>query len=289
MIWRLTLLLAGALWLCGCGAPDAARDWPAPSPAIWQVTAPEGAHSGWLFGTVHALPDDIPWRSAALDEALGRSGVLVVEIADLDDGSAARSAFDAVSREPGLPPLIDRLPKSGRERLEGVLADAGVGRNAYAGIKTWAAALMLASTLRDYDPANGVDRVLIDQAEHVAGLESFSEQYASFDSLSRQAQVALVRAIVEEPGGARQDARIEAWLTGDLDSLDSLSEEALLTDPELRQTLLVERNHAWARQIAALIAQGRRPFVAVGAGHMLGEEGLPALLDARGFRVARLQ
>jgi len=53
--------------------------------------------------------------------------------------------------------------------------------------------------------------------------------------------------------------------------------------------LFTGRNRAWSGRIAAMMEQGARPFVAVGAAHMAGPEGLPALLLAKGYRVARVQ
>ena len=42
-------------------------------------------------------------------------------------------------------------------------------------------------------------------------------------------------------------------------------------------------------RIAQLLEAGQRPFVAVGTGHMIGEDGLPALLAERGYTVRRIQ
>jgi uncharacterized protein YbaP (TraB family) len=134
--------LALALALAGCGAP--ARDWPDPSPALWEVSGPGGAH-GWLFGTIHSLPDGAEWRTAPLSRALAESSLLVVEIADLDDAQAAKAAFDRLATTPGLPPLSRRVPAAGRPALAMFLERAGLADDSFPHTETWGAAIALAS------------------------------------------------------------------------------------------------------------------------------------------------
>ena len=55
------------------------------------------------------------------------------------------------------------------------------------------------------------------------------------------------------------------------------------------EALLVARNRAWAKRVAAMLREGKRPFVAVGAAHVVGAKGLPALLGADGFQLKRIQ
>ncbi len=287
-------LLAGALALAGCAPSEAERDWPAPSPALWAVSGPAGepgngvAPVAWLFGTIHALPGALEWRTPALTASLARSGVLVVEVAELGDSAAAAEAFALRSRSPGLPPLLERVPATDRPALAAALESAGLSERAFAGVESWAAALQLANGLRRYDSANGVDRELIGDARRVIGLESFDRQFALFDALPPEAQGHLLVAVARE-ATAEQDERIAAWLTGDISALVSFGEDGLLADPVLREALLLTRNRAWAERIAALIEAGERPFVAVGAAHMPGPEGLPALFAARGYAVRRVQ
>jgi uncharacterized protein YbaP (TraB family) len=283
---RRLLALAGALALAACGAP--ARDWPAPSPALWELTGPDGAR-GWLFGTIHALPDGVEWRTPALDGALGEAGVLVVEVAALADRTAATEAFEAVATSPGLPPLLQRVPAADRPVLARALDRAGLDEGDLARTESWAAALLIANGARQGEAGNGVDRGLLARGLPVVALESHAVQFALFDALAEKDQRVLLTESARDAGSTTEERLAEAWLTGDLAVLGRETQAGMLADPELRQALLTARNAAWAERVAALLAQRRRPFVAVGAAHMLGAEGLPALLAARGYTVRRIQ
>jgi uncharacterized protein YbaP (TraB family) len=58
--------------------------------------------------------------------------------------------------------------------------------------------------------------------------------------------------------------------------------------PELYEILLKQRNEAMADQIAARLAKGGTVFVAVGAGHLTGPDGIQKALERRGVTVKRL-
>lgn len=280
--------LLGALWLAGCGASsDSGRDWPEPSPALWEVTSPDG-NRGWLFGTIHALPDGVAWRTPGFDEALGRSSVLLVEVlqSDLDD---AQSVFDRLGTSPDLPPLLQRFEPDERADVTVLLDRAGVSDTSFRHSETWAAALILSASARTGDTANGVDRALLAERPEVLALESAQAQLSIFDRLPEEEQEDLLLAVAREAAAQRADASVKAWLTGDEEAFVALAQDSLLADPELRAALLDARNLAWIERIVAAVDAGDRPFVAVGASHMIGPSGLPALLSARGYRVRRIQ
>ena len=280
---RLVLALAGALLLAACGEPE--REWPEPKPALWEMVSPEGRR-GWLFGTIHSLPLEVRWRTPALEGALANSGVLVVEVVDVGDTAKAESVFERFARNESLAPLSQRVAPEDRADLAAFLDRAGSGETDFATTDTWAAALMLANRARQLEAGQNVDRALVDVRSEVVGLESHAVQYALFDALPPEEQTDLLMALARDTGG--EAARIEAWLTGDLAALERAS-APLLGDPGLRTALQAGRNVRWAPRIAEMVEAGRRPFVAVGTAHLFGEQSLPALLEARGYTVRRIQ
>ena len=285
-MFRLLFALAGLLALAGCGQPPA--DWPKPSPALWEVTGAGGQH-GWLFGTIHSLPDGVEWRTAAVDGAFAQSSLLVVEIANLADTQEASAAFRRLSTTPGLPPLSQRIQPRDRPQVAAFLAQAGADDDDFPSTESWAAAMLLANKVRSGDSTNGVDRALIARARRVEGLESFASQYAVFDRLPPAAQGELLVGLAEDAEAGHENAEVRAWLTGDLAALQRQSANGVLAYPDLREALQLARNRAWAARVAKLLTDGEKPFVAVGTAHLFGDESLPDLLAARGYTVRRVQ
>ncbi len=284
---RLKALLAGALLaLAGCGGQ--ADGWPAPSPALWEVSGP-GGQQAWLFGTIHALPDGVKWRTGKVDDALGRSSVLVVEIADLSDAKAAQSTFYRLSTTPGLPPLTQRVPAADRAAVKALLNQAGLADDDFPATETWGAAMILGNRVSRGDPANGVDRKLIAKAKRVEGLETFAQQYGVFDRLPQAEQADLLLATARDAQGNGEDKEAREWLTGNVAALQRDADGTVLAYPGLREALQIGRNLAWDKRIEQLLADGEKPFVAVGAAHMFGQQGLPALLMAHGYTVRRVE
>jgi uncharacterized protein YbaP (TraB family) len=283
-----TLMMAALL--TGC----APAEQPA-NPALWRIDGPDGEH-GWLFGTIHALERPARWRTAKVDEALNSSDRIVVEIANISDGAAVQKVFNQLARTPGEPPLSARLPAGEVAKLATALAKARMKDGDFGDVETWAAAMMLA---RADMPGveNGIDRAVIaaaaqaDPPRLVEELEGAEAQLAIFDRLPEANQRALLKAVVDDEAALADDGPdlAEAWRKGDMARIARETQGGLLADPGLRAALFTGRNRAWTAQIGAMLRKGRHPFVAVGAAHMAGEEGLPAMLIAQGFTVIRVE
>jgi hypothetical protein len=81
----------------------------------------------------------------------------------------------------------------------------------------------------------------------------------------------------------------QAWRSGDLTALDELAATPLRDDfPEVYTALLVDRNNAWLPQIEIMSTTAEVEFVLVGALHLVGDDGLLAMLTSRGYKVTQL-
>lgn len=282
------------LALAGCSdAPgkDQAEGAP-PNPLLYEIASADGTVEGWMFGTIHALPDGTAWRSAAITDVLERADLLVVEISDFSGRGKGTSVFSELALSPGLPPLAQRVPPDLRAKLSEIMKRGGIDASGLDGRETWAAAIALAQVDATGDAANGVDRALIDAslARPVRQLEGLRGQLAIFDRLSEVSQRRMLAAVLRESDRARADPeRLQrAWLAGDAATIEQSTREGFLADAALREALLTGRNQRWAKAIVPLLEQTPRPLIAVGTAHLVGPEGLCALLEAEGYTIRRL-
>lgn len=293
MRWKPFLVAALALLAAACH-----KAAPPPLPAkvaLWEIADTSGTR-GWIFGTVHALPAGVQWRRPAIDRALANADRLVLEIAQPLDGNVAGVALARLAYTPGLPPPSARVAMKYRDALAKVYKDLNLTDAQFQNEESWAVALQIAAIggqKEGMDPASGVEpqlRKLIG-TKPVAGLETLDGQFGIFDALPDRAQQTLLEQIAVEAADNRDDDAdmVRLWLRGDDLGIARESQKGFLSDPTLHQALLTARNAAWASKIDAMLKDGAAPFIAVGAAHVAGSDGLPALLQAKGWLVRRVE
>lgn len=281
----LLLLLAGGL----AAAPPAAA-----GPPVWEVAG--ARNSVYLFGSVHLLrPGDFA-IDGALREAYERSGAVFLEV-DMDDLSpldvAAATAARAI--DPQGRGLDELMGPSAQAAREGARA-AGIDLSLLAGMEPWFAGLAVAtlSLAREgYSAAHGVEQLVQERAaadgKQIHGLETLDEQLAALDSLEPELQREFLLMSLTDAGqdGTALEQFLAAWRAGDDDALAEQLSGEFAGNPALYRSLMLERNLRWVERIEDLLEDGQDYLVVVGALHLAGEDGLPALLRARGREVAR--
>lgn len=286
--WLLGLTVVLALAACAQQSSTA-------RPALWLVEGP-GGQKAWLLGTIHALSRPYDWKSDKIAAALAQSDRLILEVADVGNDAATARTFAQLAEGGPHPPLIERVPPQDRDDLERELVSDQIAPGSLDLYDTWAAALMIAQAQARHDrqdSGNGIDRALAAEYRRPIGeFEGAEVQLAIFDALPEAQQRALLRTVIEDDPAQREakvSALERAWASGDLAELAKVSDAETFGDPVLRDALLVGRNRDWTVRLVAMLSSRARPFVAVGAAHLAGPDGLPAMLAARGYTVTRLQ
>jgi uncharacterized protein YbaP (TraB family) len=267
----------------------------AAQPALWAVR--DADTTIYLFGTVHLLPHDTDWHFPALEQALAESDALYVEITDDDQANMTalvlRHGIDTTHS------LSDLLSPFDRSRLERAarLANVPGGVAGLNIMRPWLAALTLTVaplTKAGLDPGQGVDKQLRATMEKagkpVRGLETAEQQIRLLADMPQSMQLAMLRATLRDTDRATVDltAIIDAWKRGDEAALARLENDLMRREtPELYQRLLVERNEAWAKRIAAMLEQPGRVFIAVGAAHLAGPDSVQVQLQKLGVEAVR--
>ncbi len=118
------------------------------------------------------------------------------------------------------------------------------------------------------------------QGVRVGTLESMAFQLSLLKELGSSKELA---AMLADDAGALEPL-VDAYRQGDLDAISTLTETG---DASMREVLLTDRNYRWVRKLSHLLAHGGA-FIAVGVGHIPGEDGLLDLLDRHGFSVSRM-
>lgn len=282
---RALSLLLGTTVLAACAPkPQQAH------PALWRIEDMQG-HRGWLFGTIHSSDRPLAWDTPRVREALDSAGEVMVEVGNLADESAVAATFARLARSSGQPPLSQRIAPGERGALAALLTKGGYRDADFAAMDTWAAALTLARVgSHEGDARNGVDRAVIARAgkRPVVELEGAAAQLGLFDALPEADQRHLLDAVVKEADEPDEDLS-GTWRRGDMPEIEKETRTGMLADPDLRAALFTGRNRSWSAKIVQAVGAGRQPFVAVGAAHMAGPQGLPAMLAARGFKVTRVE
>jgi uncharacterized protein YbaP (TraB family) len=252
----------------------------------------------YLFGAMHVLAPNVKWRTRAFDRAYAEADKIWFETRADADPSEVQALVDRYGVDPERP-LSEKLPPRTVATLKAALERDGGSLERVDRLRPWAAAMMLSvlpMTQQGAAVSAGADATVTRQAraadKPIATFETLEQQIRLFASLPEAVEVQYLDDVATETlTPPRNGVALQtAWLRGDMDKLGPLVVDVMKRDrPALYETLLKRRNAAWAQALATEMDRPGVELVAVGALHMAGADGLPALMAARGFQVRRIQ
>ena len=253
----------------------------------------------WILGSMHlARPDIYPLRKE-ITQAFAASDALVVEI---DIGGANELAIQQQMLERGTyrgnETIRDHLSPATWHALQGRLQQSGLPPAAMERMKPGLIVTTLAAVelmKMGLNPDLGVDRHFLDQArarKDIIELETIDQQLDLI--LDFPDANLLVRQTLFEMDSLEEtmEQLIDYWKRGDAEGLRRLVlDDELKLHPEFRpliERMFDHRNRAMTDRIVGMQQRGGRYFVVVGAGHLLGDQGISALLEKRGQKPQQL-
>jgi uncharacterized protein YbaP (TraB family) len=284
-------------WVAACtlacvlvsGVADAA-------PALWEVRDKDTRI--YLFGAMHVLQPNVKWRTRAFDRAYARADKVWFETRADADPAEVQTLVDRYGVDTDRS-LTEKLPPRTVATLKAALDRDGASLDQVDRLRPWAAAMMLSvlpMTQKGASVAAGADATVTRQAraaeKPIATFETLEQQIRLFADLPEAVEVQYLDDVAAETlSPPRHGVALQAaWLHGDMDKLGPLVVDVMKRDrPVLYDALLKRRNLAWADVLTTEMAKPGVELVAVGALHMTGDDGLPALMRARGFQVRRVQ
>jgi uncharacterized protein YbaP (TraB family) len=261
-----------------------------------------GANTVYLFGTLHVGKPEFYPLSRQANMALADSQRLYLEV-NLTDTTTVNADTVAVAMYGDGITLDQKLPAALMEKVSARLARYQFPQEVALKMKPWMLGhtlLLLEAKRHGYDAELASEFYLLGYAgaahKEILGLETLSEQFAIFDRMSQAQQQAFLEQTLSELDDSRFEARLkamaDAWANADARALEDELQYEKTRDSVFASILLPrlidERNRAMADRIGDIARSGPKSFVAVGALHLVGKDGIVELLRRRGFVVRQL-
>lgn len=270
---------------------------------LWKIER-DGVEPSWLFGTAHVTDPRITAIPAAARDALAGASTVALELKEVRDPKELALASMRHARLMVLPAgqsLWDLIP-DGQEPLirDNVNLPANAGKAIF-GYQPWVVAAMLSVPACEFSRQQAgiasLDAALARQAEAqgatLVGLETVEEQLSVFAAMPMDLQTKYLLAVAKA-GPRTQDyfeTLINLYQQRLVAAYIPLSVRIEPPDKDtgammafVEQDLMIKRNRVMQRRAKELLGKGDA-FIAVGAMHLSGDEGLVELIRQSGYKV----
>ncbi|WP_439134443.1 TraB/GumN family protein [Pseudomaricurvus sp.] len=285
------------LFLCLMFVSSAVRA----EPLLWQVDDPDSGGRAYLFGSIHFGDESLYPLPDYVQKAFDSADSLVVEldISAVDQVQAAH-LLALTGRLPSGGTLQDKLGEEQWQSLKEISEGLGFSVETFQRMQPWLVAVQLtAAQIRrsGFDESLGIDRHFLKSVKEsrpgmpIVELESFAEQMSLFKELSDAEEVSFLQQTLSEFHQTPRslEAIMAAWKVGDEAALVTLINGAFESrEDKLFQRIFADRNAMMQVKVSERLSRGEDLFVVVGAGHIVGDDGLRGRLKTEGYQVKAL-
>jgi uncharacterized protein YbaP (TraB family) len=260
---------------------------------LWEISGNGLTRPSFLFGTFHLLCKQDIHFSDQLKKAFHYCDTVYMEL-DMDDPSTMLSAMMYMNMK-GDTTLADLYTAKEYERLKEYFADTLKIPLAFLQkAKPYFLVALLYPRMMNCPSPAGVEEELVKLAKEnkkeIKGLETMQFQASVFDSIPYQWQAKeLLKNIDSFSVNKKEfDTMLDFYKTQNLDSIKTMLGKSEFGSEKYDNLLLNNRNKKWVTKLDTIMKK-ESVFVAVGAGHLVGEHGLINLLKKQGYTVKPLE
>jgi uncharacterized protein YbaP (TraB family) len=253
----------------------------------------------YLLGSIHLLRAEDHPLPRVIDDAYADAEVIVMEL-DMDDLDPlyTQAAFNEAGVLTDGQTLRELMGEDLYAQAEVAAGVVDIPLDMLAQSEPWLAA-MTAELMMLYrigfNPMLGVEMTMTSRAtvdgKPIEGLETVDEQLGFLDGLPLDAQRDMLLQTLLQGAAMDEsvDTLIDAWRNGDIAMLERKLLNELRQQEALYAALIVDRNRRWAETIVEWLDDEKDYLVVVGALHLVGDDGVPAILADKGIGIHQLR
>jgi uncharacterized protein len=263
------------------------------SSLLWKIEGNNIPKGSYLFGTMHLIEKDYFIFPDKLQKIISKSDQIILEIAGLPTQA---ESMKMVTLQEGT--FFDFFTtKENDSILNWAKTALKMPEETFKGLITkmkpfvivqMATQLKFVGKTESYEIE--IQKIAESNKIETKGLETALQQLAIFDNLTKDEQAEMVMEVIrdsKEPIDLLKKME-QVYQRQNIDSLYMLinQDKGILSKKE--DEFLLKRNHNWVPQIKESIAF-KKCFIAVGAGHLGGPNGLIRLLQKEGYTLTPIQ
>ncbi|MBL0359034.1 MAG: TraB/GumN family protein [Chitinophagaceae bacterium] len=259
---------------------------------LWEVSGNGLKQNSYLFGTFHLMCKGDIVISNQLKAAIGNAATVYMEL-DMDDPAVMMGGLLMMNMKNGKK-LKDLYTEEEYNKLNKFFKDSlSTPLTFLQSIKPYFLVAMLYPKMMPCKTVSGVAEELMKvaktQQKEINGLETMEFQASVFDSIPYEEQAKeLIKSIDSLNIYAKYfDTMVNVYKSQQLAAMQNLFNKSEFGMEEHQDILLDNRNKNWVIQLKEIMKK-QPVFVAVGAGHLVGEKGLIELLRNQGYTLRPL-
>jgi uncharacterized protein len=266
---------------------------------MWKVT--KGPNTAYLLGSIHAARPGFYPLPAEIEKTFSKCDVLVLE---LDQSKSPPGAMEKMMMQKGMymdgDNLRSHISADTAKVLDAYLEKHAAMAPAFALMRPWFASFMVPiSEVQQlgYDPALGIDRHFANEAlaagKTTDQIEDAEFQLKVMSDFPEDIQDKMLKAALSDLDDTEKDLEqtMRAWKSGSIEEMEQIVGKDEKDHPELKEVsekLIYSRNEGMANKIEEYLKTGKKYFVVVGSGHLVGKRSVVQLLKDRNYKVEQV-